>query len=184
MFQNLPAGHHPRKMSGQHPQLLHRRRIVGLDPVGQRAAQVHQRIPQGGHLPVQDANDPQVRRPQNDVVEFEIVVNDSAPVGFRRHMGDQPIHDRLVIRDVVGPCRTVPSAPSLYLAPHITVRSAQVGQSRRMEINPVELQVRIDQPSAQGFSLLFGKGHSRRQIAPQDDALEPAHEIEGLPQHG
>ena len=49
------------------------------DPVGQRAAEVHQRVADGGHLPVEDADDPQSgRRREHQVVEAEVVVDQAA----------------------------------------------------------------------------------------------------------
>ena len=59
---DLPPGPHPRRGRGLAPELLEELVVTRLDPVGQRAAEIHQRVADGRHLPVEDAGHPQLAR--------------------------------------------------------------------------------------------------------------------------
>ena len=58
-----------------------------LGPVGERRSQIHERISNRGHFPVEEShNVGQVGRIENEVVEFEVVVNQARPGRLGRPM--------------------------------------------------------------------------------------------------
>jgi L-alanine-DL-glutamate epimerase-like enolase superfamily enzyme len=74
----LTAGEHAGRVARLATHKLHRRWVGRFDPVGEGVAQVHQRVAEGGQLPVQHADDlHRVVRVKNHVIEAVVVVHDA-----------------------------------------------------------------------------------------------------------
>ncbi len=181
---HLGAGEHPGQVRGLSPQLAEHRVVVGLDPVGQRAAEVHQRVAEGGHLPVEDAADPQrVVVVEHDVVEPEVVVDHAG-----RHVVGlvlvEPGHHGLEVADVVGAGPAVALAPAGHLPADVARALAEVGQPGRLDVDGVQLDEHVEEAAAQRSGVDLAQRHPRRQVGPQDRARQLLHDVEVRPDHG
>src|SRR6266478_6394408 len=90
--------------------------VALLYPVTERSPQIHQRVPHGGHLPVQQAEHPRrIAGVEDQVVVLEVVVDERGPA-LRRHPPGEPARDLLHFRHVLR-ARVLPALrPSLDLA--------------------------------------------------------------------
>ena len=81
---------------------MQRRRVAGLDPVAEGGAEVHQRVAEGRHLPVEHAaHGAEVGRVEHQVVGLEVVV-DQGGAAFGRLVGGEPRGEALQVREVLG----------------------------------------------------------------------------------
>src|ERR1700677_2068318 len=71
---HLAAGQHAGHIRGLTTQLVEHGVVVGLYPVGHRAAEIHHRIAERGHLPIKNADDIE-GGVEHHIVEFVIVVD-------------------------------------------------------------------------------------------------------------
>jgi hypothetical protein len=82
---------------------------------------------------------------EDHVVEPEIVVDDAASPALDRTTSLEPRHDVFAVRHIGGPRPPVAIGPPCNLALHIALRSAEVLEPDRFEIDRVQLDVNIDQ---------------------------------------
>ena len=152
--------------------------VVGLHPVGQRRAEVHERVADGRELPVEDADDARgVRRVQDEVVEAEVVVDQHVrPVG--RLVRVEPGHRRLEVADVGRAGPAVAAGPALDLAPDVALAAVEPGEPRRLEVDVVQRDQRVDRVAAQGLHAGAVEAELGRQVAAQDRALDALHDVE------
>src|SRR5438874_6702402 len=161
---------------------LERVRITRLHPVTEDSTEIHQRVADRGHLPVQDADHPrEVRRVEHQVVVLEIIV-DERRSALRRHPLGEPARDGLHVGNVLCP-RVLPAfRPSLHLPSHIPFGLAL--QPGRAEVDGMQRRQRARKRYADLASLFRRQGHSPRLGATQDDAVQTLHQIERRPEHG
>ena len=145
----LVAGQHAGQVRRHPPHHLELLGVVGLHPVGHRAGEVHQRVAEGGHLPVEHPDDPgHVVVGEDEVVELEVVVDHAGRdvVGLVRV---EPRHHRLEVGDVVGAGVAVAGRPAVDLAPDVAVPLAEVGEPGGRRVDAVQLGEHVDRVQAQ-----------------------------------
>ena len=75
---HLVARQHPLGVAGLLTQGEEPRSVVGLDPIGHGVAEVHQRITERGHLPVEHRDDVErIVRVDEQIVDPEVAVDDA-----------------------------------------------------------------------------------------------------------
>ena len=180
---HLAAGERAGQMGWPKADGLHLRRVVGLHPIGQRRAQIHQRVADGRQFPVQHAHHTEiVGRVEEDVIE-PIIVVDERRTAFRRHVGFQPCDDVLEIRHVGGARIAVAPRPALHLPLDIAFRVAEIAEAEGAVIERVQAAVSVDEPLAQQADAFRRQVEAGRRFATQNQAVEPLHHIEGRAQH-
>lgn len=96
--QALVARRQPRR--GSRPESL-RLVLTAADIVrAGEVADVRQRMPDGGHLPVQDADDPRLRPVEDHVVDLVVAVHKRAPVARLRRLVGEEAHHVLEVRQL------------------------------------------------------------------------------------
>ncbi len=176
---DVTPGEHAVQMGRHEPQQLPLLRIVGLNPVGQTVAQIHERIADGGQLPVQHPDDAQgVLRGEHQVVEAEIVVHDGGVRGVRRHAGREPVHDGFEIGGVVGAGVAVALRPAAHLPFDVPLWLADIVEPGG-RFDPVQAAERFDEAPAQCAAVPGRQGQPFRQVFAQDDPPDALHDKEG-----
>ena len=163
----LLARRHARRVGGLHTEGLHPLVVAGLDPVGQRRPEVHERVADRGQFPVEHRLDVgQVVRVQHHVVEAPVVVDD-ARGHVSRLLGIQPRHDAFAVGHIRCPGLPVPRGPTLHLPPHVTVSLVEGGQVTCRRVHRVQVDERADEG-------LRHRLHRRTlgQVATQDRAAD------------
>ena len=88
---HLPAGKSPLQVGGHHAHKLHLFRIIGLNPVGQRATDVHERIADGGHFPVENTDNLHgIMGSEDDIIEFKIIMDKRGSIRIQWYFIRQP----------------------------------------------------------------------------------------------
>ena len=129
-------------MRGHRPHDEHIRRIIRLNPISQGISQIHQRVPDGGHFPVQDSRDSGgILFVQNTIVQFIVVVNNARPVGVGRHVVQYPCHDIFPVRSIIGSCGAVSRGPAFGLASYVSCRVAEVAQTDFFVVDGMEFDL-------------------------------------------
>ena len=164
-------------------QLEHLRRIVRIDPVSERRPEIHQRIAEGRHLPVENRHDAaQVVGVEHQIVVLEIIV-DQGDTGLRRHVGEEPGGGCFHRRDVIGLGGSIAPGPALDLTPDVAVRAAEVGQAGVLVVHSVQLGQGIDhriRDRRHGLRIgLLGNGHPRSE----HDPFDSLHQVERCAEH-
>ena len=119
----------PGSVVGPTRKLAERLRVVRLDPVAERRAQVHERVADRGHLPVEHGDDPrQVVGVEHQVVELVIIV-DQCRTRLARPVRRQPGRGPFQAGDFVGPGISVAPGPARHLALDVALRLADVAQA-------------------------------------------------------
>ena len=179
----LVAGQHPRQVRRHPPHHLELLGVVGLHPVGHRAGEVHQRVAEGRHLPVEHADDAgHVVGGEHEVVELEVVVDHAGRdvVGLVRV---EPRHHRLEVGHVLGAGVAVARRPALDLAADVARALAEVGEAGGLRVDAVQLGEHVDGVEAQGARLLGRERHVGRPLAARDHAGDPVHRVEVAADH-
>lgn len=174
----FPAGQGAVYVGGHGAHNVARFGVVLLDPVAQGATQVHERVADGAHFPVQDTDDSErVGGVQDNVVQFEVIMDDAGTLGFRGNIGFQPGHDSFAVRDIGGACRSKAFAPSQDLATDITVGLAQIRQPDGGGVQGVQFTISADKDFIQASHLVLGRKEALGKIFAQDDAFQMFHHV-------
>ena len=177
----LLAGQHPGQVRG-HPAVRRQVVVVGLHPEGEVAPEVHQRVAEGGHLPVEDGD--HLRRVvgvEDQVVELEVVV-DHAVGDVLGLVLVEPGHGALEVGGVVGAGVAVAARPALDLAADVAEALAELAQAGGLVVDAVQLGEHVDHRQAHAAGLLGGE-RVGGQVAARDQALDPLHGVEVAPHH-
>ena len=178
VIHHFPAGQHARAMGRLPAQHLERAFVVRLNPVGQAVPQIHQRITDGGHLPVQDADHlERVVRVQYYVVKAKIVV-DHHLGNVLRHLVVEPAHHRLKITHILRAGLAEAITPAADLPLYVTCPPAQLVQARRPGIHPMQVHQLVNHVQAELAGVRLTELKTLRKILAQDDALQAFHHIE------
>ena len=174
---------HPRHRGRLPAELAVERVVVLLDPVGQCAAEVHQRVADRRHLPVEHAGDPQVVvRVEHQVVEAPVVV-DQALAEVGRLVPVEPRGELAPVAEVVGGGSAQPVGP----AGHLT-RDVPLAAAERCQVRDLPTSTSWRRTSASHACSHRVDGTRRRelegQVLAQDHAVEPLHDVEVGAQHG
>ena len=175
---HLPAREHAGSVGGLATEGLEHRAVVVLHPVGQRTTQIHERVADGGHLPVQDTDHVRhVVRVQHQIVEAEVVVDEAVPrvLGL---VGRQPRDHRPEIRHIGGAGAPVAGRPALDLATHIALTAVEIGEPGGGDVHRVQLHQRVDGRLGQPPGGDAVQAQLARQVLAQDPADHPLHHIE------
>ena len=174
----LVAGEHPRQVRRHPAHHLELLGVVGLHPVGHRAGEVHERVAQGRHLPVEHPDDAgDVVGVEHEVVELEVVVDHAGRdvVGLVRI---EPRHHGLEVGHVLGARVAVAGRPSLDLAADVARALAEVGEPGGPRVDAVQLGEHVDGVEAQGAGLVGGERDVGGPLAARDHAGDPVHRVE------
>lgn len=110
-----------------------------VNPVSERDAQIHQRVSDGGHFPVQHADDfGDVIGVEHEVVVFVIAVHER----WRwrgRYVFLEPIDVADDLGDVVGLGAGIAVRPAVHLAAQIPFRLAQAAHAYLFIVQAVQL---------------------------------------------
>ena len=160
----------------------HGRRVVGLDPVTERGAEVHQRVADGRHLPVEHAaHAREVVGVEHEVVVLEVVVQQGRRARLR-HVRGQPGGDGVHRGDLVGDGGGVAPGPALDLPAHVALGVPERAQPGRVDVERVQLGEgvggRLRQPPREGRVDLQTRG----EATAQHDAADALHQIEPGPE--
>ena len=123
---------------------LQNRFVVGLNPVGETVAEIHQRVSQRGHLPIENADRASgVLRVEHDVVEAKIAMDHAGP-NVVTDVLRKPLDYFFIVRDVLGSGTTIPVGPSLDLSSNITLSLSDCGQWSPFNLDLMELDQLVD----------------------------------------
>ena len=156
-----------------------RSRVSWLAPVEQEQAEVGQRLPQGGQLPVQHGL--HRRRhllAQQGVVDPEVPVHDRSP-GPPGRFGAQQAAEFVDRRHLaaLGPLPLV--APPAHLPLPQARGPAVTGQANRVRVDGVQVGQRVDQDVGDGAPLPGRLRPAGRQGAADDVPVDLLHHVEG-----
>ena len=175
---HLPSREHAGRVGGLATESLVHRAVVVLHPVGQRAGQVHERVADGRHLPVQNPHDAgDVLGVQHQIVEPEIVVDQAVPHVLRL-VGLEPLHHRGEIGHVRGAGPPVPGRPALDLAAHVALTAVEIGEPGGVDVHRVQVHQRVDRRLGQSPRGDAIHAQFPRQVLAQDRAAHPLHHVE------
>jgi len=181
---DLLARHHSGDVRRLAAEALQEPVVIGLDPIGQGVSEIHQRIAQGRHLPVQHADDfERVLGREDDVVEAVVAVDHPDAFLFR-DVGRQPAHDLLSPEHVPGPSPAKTLRPALDLAPIVARAFPQRLKARCLHIDRMQLDQPVDGPPAERRRLRRVQVQPGRQIGAQNNPFNALHEIEVAADNG
>ena len=148
---------------------------LGLGPVGQGRPQVHERVADRGHLPVEDGDDPgQVAGVEDEVVKLEVVVDQGRRGRLGRPVRGQPGRGPFQVGDVVGAGVLVALDPAGHLALDVALGLAEVVQPGGAVIERVQQGHVVDERLAEPPHQLGRNRPIGRRRAAEDDPVAAA----------
>ncbi len=120
--------------------------VSWFDPIAKRCAEIHQRIADRRHFPIEHGdNVRQIVRRKNEVVVLVIVVNQSAGRRISGKMFVQPRGEFFYVRNVVRTRVVVTFGPTFHLSFDVTLRRTKLGETRGFVINAMNLGEIVDE---------------------------------------
>ncbi len=149
-------------------------------PVSEQNSQIHQRVADGAHLPVEHRDEAtDIERAQHHVVEFEVAMEQRRSRRVRWQAVHQPSGE-LVHRRLLAGLRSLPAlAPTAHLPFDKSGRLAERGQSARVDVHRMQIREgvhhRFADPAARaGLVRDFG-----RLVVPHDQTVPSLHKVKG-----
>ena len=175
---HLVARQHAGQMRGLAARGARQRVVVGLDPVGERRPQIHERAAQRRHLPVEHPEHAgRVLGIEHAVVEAEIVVDDAGG-GILRHVVGEPARDVGEARHVPGAGARVALGPALDLAAHVAGTLAQIAQAGGIDVHRVQRHQLVDDGQTERAGGRLVEMHAARHAGARDQPAQPLHDVE------
>src|SRR5215471_12250503 len=153
-------------------------RIARLRPIAQDESQIHQRIADGRHLPIEYRLDPpRVARVEHDVIQLEVVMDERR----RRRNGQligEPLDDPLHQRDLFGFRTLPPLEPTAHLTLQKTIWLSKRDQSMLFDIDGVQLDQAVDESLAHSRRIIRKSRKLRWNAIADHDAAPSLHDEE------
>ena len=121
--------------------------VAGARPVDEHGREVHERIAERGHLPVEDGAYPRVDRVDDGIVEPIVAVDDRPRqvCGQRLHASAQP-REQLIDRRQLARLAQLPLlCPARHLPREEPLRPAEIAEPHLAGIDGVEVSEHVDQ---------------------------------------
>ena len=153
--------------------------IAGSRPVDQHGGEVHERIAQGRHLPVEDSTDARLDRIDNRIVQAVVAVHDRP-----RQVSGQPLHARVEPQQQLVDRREIARLGQLPLLPPArdltreeSLRAAEPAQAHLACIDRVQSGEHVDQLSGECGCIRHREALGSR-VATDDATCDVLHDEE------